>query len=153
MSYKSKSQRKLFATSLTAAMVASAVAPVAVSASTDSNFPDLPDGYQFNEAINALVAKDVINGYPDGDFHPTASINRGQAAVMLTKALKLDTDVEAADFPDVDQEAWYAEYVNALVASGDINGYPDGTFGPLDNINRAQIAVLLVNAYDIPKKS
>ncbi|REJ08790.1 S-layer homology domain-containing protein [Halobacillus trueperi] len=153
MSYKSKSQRKLFATSLTAAMVASAVAPVAVSASTDSNFPDLPDGYQFNEAINALVAKDVINGYPDGDFHPTASINRGQAAVMLTKALKLDTDVAAADFPDVDQEAWYAEYVNALVASGDINGYPDGTFGPLDNINRAQIAVLLVNAYDIPKKS
>ncbi|MYL49381.1 hypothetical protein GLV98_07785 [Halobacillus litoralis] len=153
MSYKSKSQRKLFATSLTAAMVASAVAPVAVSASTDSNFPDLPDGYQFNEAINALVAKDVINGYPDGDFHPTASINRGQAAVMLTKALKLDTDVAAADFPDVDQEAWYAEYVNALVASGDINGYPDGTFGPLDNINRAQIAVLLVNAYDIPQKS
>ncbi|MGR9048609.1 S-layer homology domain-containing protein [Halobacillus faecis] len=153
MSYKSKSQRKLFATSLTAAMVASAVAPVAVSASTDSNFPDLPDGYQFNEAINALVAEGVINGYPDGEFHPTASINRGQAAVMLTKALKLDTDVAAADFPDVDQEAWYAEYVNALVASGDINGYPDGTFGPLDNINRAQIAVLLVNAYDIPQKS
>jgi len=48
-------------------------------------------------------------------------------------------------FPDVPTNAWYATAVNNLVNKGIIKGYPDGTFKPTNNVNRAEIAVMLDN--------
>lgn len=46
-------------------------------------------------------------------------------------------------FPDVDENAWYADAVASLSEKGIIQGYPDGTFGPNKNVNRAELAVIL----------
>jgi hypothetical protein len=46
-------------------------------------------------------------------------------------------------FSDVPENAWYSSSVNNLSEKGIIQGYSDGTFGPTNNVNRAELAVML----------
>lgn len=71
---------------------------------------------------------------------------------LLTCALSLTfvfslftTSVSAEDsFPDLDQVKWAKDEILYLHDEGIINGLPDGTFGPMQNVTRAQVAVMLV---------
>lgn len=45
---------------------------------------------------------------------------------------------------------WAKTSINKLVASGAIQGYPDGTFRPDQTITRAEFAAVLVKAYNLP---
>ncbi|MFA6520950.1 MAG: S-layer homology domain-containing protein [Candidatus Gracilibacteria bacterium] len=68
---------------------------------------------------------------------------------ILIGALFASTTAFAAlkIFPDVPADAWYAKAVNSLSFNGVISGYPDGTFKPDNNINRAEVAAIL-SKYD-----
>jgi len=46
-------------------------------------------------------------------------------------------------FSDVPSNAWYSDAVARLSDKGIINGYPNGTFGPTNNVKRAELAVML----------
>lgn len=46
-------------------------------------------------------------------------------------------------FPDVPVNSFYSDAVINLSEKGIINGYPDGTFGPGNTVNRAELAVIL----------
>lgn len=46
-------------------------------------------------------------------------------------------------FSDVPADTWYSDAVVSLSEKGIITGYPDGTFGPSKNVNRAELAVML----------
>jgi hypothetical protein len=52
----------------------------------------------------------------------------------------------AASYPDVADTASYAQAVEELSTLGVINGYDDGTFGPDNNITRAEFAKMTVYA-------
>ena len=45
-------------------------------------------------------------------------------------------------FPDVPQDAWYADAVATLTSLGIITGLPDGTFRPEGKITRAEFAAI-----------
>ena len=45
--------------------------------------------------------------------------------------------------------AWFAADVAAIKESGIIEGYPDGRFGPYDNMTRAEMAVILQRAFNL----
>ncbi len=47
-------------------------------------------------------------------------------------------------FPDVEVSSWYYKPVMDLVNMGAINGYPDGRFGPNNNISYAEYLTILV---------
>lgn len=79
-------------------------------------------------------------------------VGRGAMAVTLaatlavpTAALSSNTAFAAAGFPDEDvlPGVWYESYIQWAVNNGIISGYPDGTFGPEDNVTRGQVAVML----------
>ncbi len=46
-------------------------------------------------------------------------------------------------FPDVPTDTWYSSAVAGLSEKGIITGYSDGTFGPTNNVNRAELAVMM----------
>ncbi len=50
----------------------------------------------------------------------------------------------AGVFPDVSQSAWYYDYVSKCASINVINGYPDGTFGPEDNLKRGEFLKLCI---------
>ncbi len=112
---------------------------------TDDNYPDFWNRYEAR--IYACKFMGLLRGYPDGSFRPEENMTRAQAATLLATAMELDTDsAPACAFSDVPQDQWFAPYVNALVAEGVINGYPDGSFHPNAPLTRAEAVKLIVTA-------
>jgi hypothetical protein len=145
MAYQSKNHRKFLATSLTAAMVASAVAP-AVSA---ASFPDVKDDNFYASYVNQLADAGIIEGMPNGTFGLRAKVTRAEAAKMVSIIRGLDTSAAPASFEDVKQGAWYSGYINALYAAKLIDGINEKEFAPNGTLTRAQFAKLVVEAYDL----
>lgn len=151
MAYQPKSYRKFLATSVTAAMVATVAAPVIPSVSANTSFSDVASNHWAADAINYLVEKGAIEGYPNGTFQPNASITRAEAAKILAITLGLDVDESAStNFSDASNH-WASSYIAALQsqASGVIDGYTDGTFRPNRTITRQEMAKMIVTAYDL----
>ena len=86
---KQNKGRKFFAASATAALVASAIVPVASAAQV--NDYNKISGYA-KEAVQSLVDKGVIQGDTNGNFNPLNTVTRAQAAEIITKALELEAD-------------------------------------------------------------
>ena len=119
----------------------------AASSTGDRPFPDVGLDHPNYQAIKYLKDKNMIDGYPDGNFGPDDQINRVQAVKMLLKGFNIDgctTDIDLS-FPDLSDTAWYAKYVCKAVNEQYVKGYPDGTFGPEKNILRAELAKIVMN--------
>ena len=81
---KSNKGRKLFATTATAALVASAIVPVASAAAQVNDFNSVSQYAQ--EAVQSLVDRGVITGDEKGNFNPKKTVTRAEGATILTKA-------------------------------------------------------------------
>ncbi len=102
------------------------------------------------EAIEELVALDVLGGNADGSFAPARQLNRAEVAKIITLASGVDFDTTGgAHFPDVEEDAWYYDYVETMYNYGWIDGNPDGTFRPGNGINRAELAKMVINALEL----
>ena len=89
----------------------------------------------------------ITQGCGDGSrFCPDRNVTRAEMAVFLTRAFQLETG-PAPDFFDVPADAWYADAVAPLVASGIAQGCGDGDrFCPDRSVSRAEMAVFLWRA-------
>ncbi|MDF9408171.1 MAG: Internalin-A precursor [Pelotomaculum sp. PtaB.Bin013] len=78
----------------------------------------------------------------------SACINIITLAVIIAIALLLTSSAFAAEkiFLDLPESDPFYPYVNYLVKTNLIQGYPDGSFRPADSITRAEVAALLVRA-------
>jgi hypothetical protein len=99
------------------------------------------------EVISILTKAKVIQGYPDGEFKPNNSINRAESAVLLCRTMGVEEiEAERNAFSDLKTGAWYEECVSKLKTLDLIEGYPDGTFRPSRDINRAEFTKLVIMA-------
>ncbi|MDR4985991.1 S-layer homology domain-containing protein [Bacillus cereus] len=146
---KTNSYKKLIAGTMTAAMVAGVVSPVAAAG---KSFPDVDPGSWSAEYIDYLVAKKAIEGKPDGTFAPAEAIDRASAAkiMAITLGLKVE-DGAKPTFKDA-QDSWAAKYIAAVEKAGVIQGDETGKFNPNNQINRASMATMIVKAYNLESK-
>ena len=96
-------------------------------------------------AIEALAAREIINGMSDTAFEPEATMTRAQYATIVVKALGL-TPKANDTFADVPASAWYAPYVGTANEYGIVNGVSDTAFDPGGTITRQEAAVMTVRA-------
>lgn len=151
-----KKYRNFMIGAASAALVASAVAPVASAA----EFSDVK-GNTHEAAINALVEAGVINGYPDGTFKPNKTLTRSDVVKMMGKWLvSLDYQVPAdyktnPRFKDLTAKSndELLKYAALVKDNGVFNGYADGTLGAGLDITRENMAIVLVRAYDAIHKT
>lgn len=99
----------------------------------------LPDEYHFA----------YIVGYEDGTVGPDRDMSRAEAAAVFARILSEArgddaTNARASSFPDVDTEAWYADYVAYLEQLGVVVGYDDGKFHAGASITREQFVTMCV---------
>ncbi|WP_162341647.1 S-layer homology domain-containing protein [Paenibacillus paridis] len=92
--------------------------------------------------VNMFVQFGVVKGYSDGTFHPNASITRGEFATIIAKVF--DLSAKANDYKLADVSGHWAESsIHALIESGVISGYEDGSFKPNKEISRAEIISII----------
>lgn len=65
-----------------------------VDPSLTKEFPDVPANHWAYEAISKLAGNDIVEGYPDGDFHGDRTITRYEMAQVIYKALKKGGSVD-----------------------------------------------------------
>lgn len=115
--------------------------------SAATSFPDLTDSNRFYDEIQYLTNEGIISGFPDKSFRPKADVTRGQAAIMLGRALGYDGTQRDTNFPDVDSSQVSSGYIAEAVKNKVISGYPDGTYRPGATVTRAEMAIILHRAF------
>ena len=96
-------------------------------------------------AIEALAAREIINGMNEAEFRPDATMTRAQYATIVVKALGL-TPKAGGKFKDVTASTWYAAYVGTANTYGIVNGRSDTEFDPEGTITRQEAAVMTIRA-------
>lgn len=142
---KQNKGRKLFAVSASAALVASAIVPVAASASYND---ESSIASWATESVNYVTEKGFMQGN-NGNFDPQGTFTRAQAAVVAVKVLGLDTTKEfEPTFGDVKEGQWFFEEVSAAAEAEIIKG-SNGNFRPNDKLTRQEAAVILTKIYGL----
>lgn len=144
---KQNKGRKFFAASATAALVASAIVPVASAATSTIKDFDKVAPYA-KEAVQALVDAGVITGDEKGNFNPTNTITRAEAAKIFAGALELEAE-GSVDFKDVKKDAWYYDAIAATVEYGIFEGVSATEFAPNKQLTRSEAAKILVEAFEL----
>ena len=111
------------------------------------------------EAVDALTALGVIDGYSDGSFKPEATVTRAEMAKMIFTILNGGNDNAdpykglPTSFTDV-KNHWAAGYVKYLQNSEIISGKSVTKFAPDDTVTGLEAAkMLLVVAGYAPNKA
>lgn len=110
----------------------------------DVTFADIA-GHQNQAAIEALAAREIINGKSADAFEPDATMTRAEYATIVVKALGLPIK-EEAKFEDVKEGYWFYSFVNTAYHYGIIAGVSDTEFNPNGTITREEAAVMTARA-------
>ncbi|RUL49811.1 S-layer homology domain-containing protein [Lysinibacillus antri] len=136
--------KKLFASTASVALVAAAIVPVA-SAAQLNDAEKIPTWAK--EAVNYLVDNGAVQGDNNGNFNPTGSLTRAQAATILSKLLKLEA-TGTENFNDVKEGQWFYDAV--VATSPEIFAGDDkGNFNPNAKLTRQEAAKVLVSAFGL----
>lgn len=110
----------------------------------NSPFSDMPRDRMFYKEITWAHAMGITRGWPDGTFRPTASVERGAVAAFLYRASGERSSRTSNGFSDVPSNHQFAKEITWLASTGITNGWPDGTFRPLDPIARDAMAAFMI---------
>lgn len=96
-------------------------------------------------AIEALIARGIINGMGNDSYAPDETMTRAQFATIVVKALGL-TPKASNVFADVTADKWYAPYIGTAYAYGIVNGRSATTFDPNGTITKQEAAAMVARA-------
>ena len=96
-------------------------------------------------AIEALAAREIINGKTDTCFDPNANMTRAEFATIVVRALGL-TPKANNNFTDVKSTDWFASYIGTANTYGIVNGVGGGKFNPYGTITRQEAATMVARA-------
>lgn len=114
------------------------------------SFIDVPFNHPYFEQIETIKNREIINGYLDGTFKPKDAIKREHAFKMLAAVDQIDflRVRTAKEFSDVPKTNPYYEQIKLMYEAGIVNG-DNGEMKPKSTLTRAQMAKILVNAFDL----
>ena len=86
---------------------------------------------------------EILSGDPDGSFRPNDSITRAEFTKIAVSFFDEAGSYVDGTYADVPANAWYADFIDAAVDLGLIEGYPDGTIHPETSITRAEACTIV----------
>lgn len=113
--------------------------------SLDNNFSDVAKGKWYNRAISTLAKAGIIKGDPAGTYRPGDPITRAEMAAIIARFG--DFKEGGKTFNDISGH-WAQKYIELAASNGWINGNPDGTFKPNNNITRAETVAMINRVLD-----
>jgi uncharacterized protein YkwD len=122
-----------------------------------STFSDVGAGSLYAAEIGLLAGRGVVNGYGDGTFGPDDSVTRQQFAKMIVLTLGYSVSpLSASGFSDVERQLGTGDplypsgYIAVCSAAGITQGKTYNTFGPYEQITRAQLITMVARAARLP---
>jgi len=107
-------------------------------------FKDVKKESWYYNAVKYVYKNDIIKGYNDTTFAPNDNLTRGMMVTILYRMEGEPKISGTPTFPDVqDSKKYYYKAVKWATDNKIVNGYENGNFGPNDNIQRQQLAVIL----------
>ncbi|UCC68540.1 MAG: S-layer homology domain-containing protein [Armatimonadota bacterium] len=125
----------------------------------EPTFPDVHTDHWAYDKIEYAAANNIVEGYPNGTYHPEYELGRGQMAVFVARAIVTPTGEaglesyqppETPTFDDVPVDYWCYTHVEYLAAEDLVAGYPDGNYYPIRRVSRDQTAVFIARTFELP---
>jgi uncharacterized repeat protein (TIGR01451 family) len=121
-------------------------------------FPDVATNHWAFRYIEYAAGHGIVAGYPGGLYLSDLTVDRGQMAVFVARALSggesgVPTGPPTATFSDVTATGpanWCYRHVEHAVSRGVVVGYPDGLYHPELGCTRDQMAVFVARAFALP---
>lgn len=119
-------------------------------------FEDLNSVPWAYSAVSELYERKIISGRSETRFAPNDKVTREEFAKLLVEMAGVQTTGNDNVFSDVDDNAWYAGYVNTAYKNGFCNGVGNGIFGTGKEITRQDMCVMAYNVikamgHDVPE--
>ena len=111
--------------------------------SQTNSYTDVASTDWYNNAISTLSNMGIISGDPSGAFRPDDSITRAEFTKIAVGFFDKAGDYVDGTYDDVSSSDWYADFIDAAVDLGLIEGYPDGTIRPEATITRAEACTIV----------
>ena len=105
-------------------------------------FTDVDTAKWYHLSVDYVLAHKMMNGVSSRTFAPNANLTRGMLVQILYN-LEGKPKGTAANFSDVQADAWYAEAIGWAASNKVVTGYADGTFRPNAAVTREQAAAIL----------
>lgn len=93
--------------------------------------------------IEYMADKNIVYGYPDGEFKPKNNLTRAEFAALIRRFTGIENADSKNPFSDLDKSHWAYEDILALNASGLIEGYDDKTYRAENEITRAEVMTVI----------
>jgi comEA protein len=116
-------------------------------------FNDVPASNGFARWIEQLYNEGITGGCGGGNYCPNTPVTREQMSVFLLVAehgTGYTPPAATGVFADVPVSNPFAPWIEALAAEGITGGCGGGNFCPKGTVTRAQMAVFLVTAFNLP---
>ncbi len=108
-------------------------------------FKDVGRQHWASQYIKASVDSNIVKGYPDGTFKPSAGLTRAEAVSVLVRFGDVsDKDpVAAAAYRDVPANHWASKAISAAKQAGILSFVKESTFKPSRPVTRAEACEML----------
>jgi hypothetical protein len=120
---------------------------------TGAMFADVPVSHPYAPWIERLAFEGITAGCGDGFFCPDSVVTRGQMAVFLLRGQQggsyLPPPATGAVFGDVPLGHPFGAWIERLSAVGITGGCGGGNYCPDASVDRKQMAVFLVRAFNL----
>ncbi|MFD2683118.1 S8 family peptidase [Bacillus seohaeanensis] len=116
-------------------------------------FQDLKGNEWYAPHMMYLNHQGILNGVDENVLKPNLNITRGQAVAILGRAIGLNGDKRKTKFTDVGNQYFASGYIQSALEKDILQGFPDGSFRPEQYVSRAEMAILLANAYHLSNET
>ena len=123
-----------------------------IPANVTPTFTDT-SGHWAEDWIEALKNDGITSGCGTGIYCPESTVTRAQMAIFLLKAThgaSYSPPPATGTFSDVPADYWSAAWIEQLAVEGITSGCAAGVYCPESAVTRAQMAVFLVKAFNLP---
>jgi hypothetical protein len=118
------------------------------------SFADVPADYWAYRYIEYAAEHTIATGYEDGTYGPQGTLDRGQMAVFIARAMSggdegVPEPTGGSSFSDVPEDFWALKYVEFIASEGVAGGYDDGLYHPEHLVSRDQMAVFITRGFGV----
>lgn len=115
-------------------------------------FPDVQEGEWYGKYLYTAFKQGVVNGYPDGTFKPSNTVNKAEFYKILFNGMGVDIDPRVGEkpFDDVEKDDWFAPYIAYAKELG-ITEPGISEIRPSQGMTRGEVAYAIYRLMEVMK--